>query len=387
MAGLFVAGMLAYGIGVYAFTQFLAPIQAEFGWNRAVLGGLMSAFWLAAPFVLIASYAIDLAGLRAVVFVGALLEATGLIVMTRLSSPVEFFLIRFCMGAGKCLVVTPLPIAVARWFRRRTGFAFAIALCGWHVGGFVMAPLAEKLISAYGWRTAAVVLAALLLAGMMVATYLMRPPSQAMVDSPGNSREMPVPVTSFAPLWTLALIGCGTIVFYAGYAAFLSQLAPMLADIGLGPRLIGLATGSVAICAMAGVLLGGLATQLLSPRIAVTTLLAIMAGVEYLATTLPQGATLSAVAAFVVPLGFLIGGGDPILIEALRTSVPLDRFGRAYGWWYLLCLASLAAVPVLIGAFFDAHASYRAVFLAMSVASILVAVAFVATRGRRTAGA
>jgi cyanate permease len=38
-----------------------------------------------------------------------------------------------------------------------------------------------------------------------------------------------------------------------------------------------------------------------------------------------------------------------------------------------VCLAALAVTPVLIGAFFDAHASYRGALLAMAAASALVA--------------
>jgi hypothetical protein len=58
MAGLFLCGFLAFGIGVYSFTQLLEPLAKEFGWDRATLGGQMSAFWLAAPFSVIAAYSL-----------------------------------------------------------------------------------------------------------------------------------------------------------------------------------------------------------------------------------------------------------------------------------------------------------------------------------------
>lgn len=373
MAGLFLAGLLAYGIGVYSFTQFLGPIQSEFGWNRAVLGGLMSAFWIAAPFVLVGSYALDLVGIRPVMIVGALIEAAGLLCSTRLSSPLEFFLVRFCMGAGKCLVVTPIPIAVARWFRHRTGFAFAVALCGWHVGGLVMAPLSAALIRSYGWRSAAVVLAGLLAGGMAVATWLMRPPPGAAPDAAGEPAPGAAVNTAWARPAVLVLIGLGTIVFYAAYAAFLSQLSPMLADVGLDPTTVGYATGSVAFSAIAGVLLAGLLTETVPPRVTGAALLGVTAALEVGAIGLHPGASLVAVGAVVVPLGLLVGGGDPVLIEALRRAVPLRRFGPAYGWWYLLCLATFAVAPVAIGAFFDAHASYRGAFLTMGAVTGVLA--------------
>lgn len=344
-----------------------------------MLGGMMSAFWLAAPFVLVASYALDRVGIRALVIGGAAIEAIGLVWMTFLSHPVEFFLIRFLMGAGKCLVVTPLPIAVARWFRARTGFGFAVALCGWHVGGLVMAPLSARLIGDFGWRTAAWVLAGLLVGGMALAASLMRDPQlETCAPVSPNADAGPSAADSsegvcerWASPAALAIIGIGTIAFYAGYAALLSQLSPLLADMGLVPQAIGYATGSVAICAVAGVLLCGALTQFVAPRYSGAAILFLMAALEVGATTLSASAGIAALAALVLLLGLLIGGGDPILIEALRRSVPLKHFGRAYGWWYLVCLAALAVTPVLAGAAFDRNANYRMAFYLLGTASLI----------------
>lgn len=365
MGGLFLAGGLAFGIGVYGFTQFLNPIQAEFGWNRAVLGGLMSAFWLAAPFVILAAHAIERIGIRPVVFIGAAVEAIGLVLLTRLSSPFEFWLVRFLMGAGKCLVVTPLPIAVARWFPARTGFAFAVSLCGWHVGGFIMAPLAATLISAHGWRSAALALAALLMAGMALATALMRAPHYTGTEVAADTSRAPAPAARVS-VPALAALGMVTLVFYAGYAAFLSQISPLLKDCGLGPAAISQAASVIAFSAMGGVLLCGLATQLGPPRLIVAVLLGVMGLLEAGTLALHKGVGTLAILAVIVPAGALIGGGDPILIEALRRCVPAKGFGRAYGWWYLVCLSSLAVIPVAIGASFDAMGSYRGAFTLMA---------------------
>jgi MFS family permease len=169
----------------------------------------------------------------------------------------------------------------------------------------------------------------------------------------------------------LLAYGIGTVAFYAGYAAMLSQLSPLLADIGLAPKAIGDATGSVAVCAVVGVLLCGVLTQFVAPRYAGAAILFLMAALEIGATTLSAHSGMAALAALVLLLGLLIGGGDPILIEALRRSVPLKYFGRAYGWWYLVCLAALAATPVLAGAAFDRNANYRAAFFALGCASLI----------------
>ncbi len=376
LGGLFLAGFLAYGIGVYGFTQFLNPIRLELGWNRAMTGGLMSAFWLAAPFVLLASYLLDRVGLRALVLAGACIEAIGLVWMTRLSSPNEFLAIRFIMGAGKCLVVTPLPIACARWFLKRPGMAVAIALCGWHAGGLVMAPLAAQVIGTQGWRFAAQLLAAILVAGMAFAAWLMRPPCAGAAG--GSDVPAAAAPAQFASMASLMVLGLATVAFYAGYAALLSQLTPMLADTGLDAGTIDRATGALSLFAMGGVLVGGALTQVMNPRAAGALLLILMVLAAMGTFLFVHGAHPALILSMVLLQGLLIGAGDPILIEALRRSVPAARFAPAYGWWYLLCLASLAAVPVVSGAVFDRSASYGLAFGVIASGCAIAAAAWVA---------
>ncbi len=381
MAGLFFAGFLVFGIGVYAFTQFLQPLQSEFRWNGTTSGGLMGAFWFAAPFVLVSSYLLDRVGIRGLVIGGAAIEAVALAWMTTLSSPHEFLVVRFLMGAGKCLAVTPIPIAVARWFRVRTGMALAIALCGWHIGGLVMAPASAALIAAYGWRTAAMLLASLLLAGIAGAAALMTDPTEGLQSespSEGVGTSGAAEDDANAMRWrgfaALVAIGLGTLAFYAGYAGLLSQLSPMLHDAGYSAKEIGGATGSVAICAMVGVLVCGVVTQMVTPRLSGGVILSLMGVLEIGATTLGAGTGTTPLIALVALLGFLIGGGDPILVEALRESVPLARFRPAYGWWYLLCVAALAAAPVIAGAGYDHNANYQAVFFGFGGFSVAAAI-------------
>ena len=66
--------------------------------------------------------------------------------------------------------------------------------------------------------------------------------------------------------------------------------------------------------------------------------------------------------------GLLIfGGGDPIIIEALRREIPAQRFADAYGWWYLLCLSALACAPVLVGLVYNHEGSYRVALIGLVV--------------------
>jgi hypothetical protein len=96
------------------------------------------------------------------------------------------------------------------------------------------------------------------------------------------------------------------------------------------------------------------------------------------ATLLGSGASLLSGISFVALVGGLVGGGDPIIIDALRQSVDPHRFDRSYGWWYLLCLAALTIAPFAVGAVFDRFGTYRVGFLIISVATLASAPAWVA---------
>jgi MFS family permease len=382
LAGLFLCGALAFGVGAYAFTQFLEPLAIEFGWGRTALGGLMSAFWLAAPFALVSAYLLDRVGIRALILAGGLLEALGAAGMAFASEPKAFYFLRFCMGVGKVVVVTPIPATAAHWFPRRPGLAIAITFCGWHVGGLIMAPLTEELIASVGWRHALGWVATITLVGFRgAAAMLGGPRARALKMSPPD--VAPVNTSAMAnhafrlQLAGLIVIGLGTIPYYLGYTGLLGQLSPLLADAGFTSREVGLLTGSVAISAIVGVLLAGGITERVSVRLSGSGTLLLM-GVTTLGATLVGPAVSHWVPySVVILLGALAGGGDPIIADALRHTVLKHQFAKAYGWWYLLCLCSCAAGPFLVGAAFDHTGNYQLVFDTLAGACVITAALWV----------
>jgi MFS transporter, OFA family, oxalate/formate antiporter len=382
LTGLFLCGFLAFGIGAYSFTQFLEPLAAEFHWGRATLGGLMSAFWLSAPFAPVSAYLLDRVGVRALVLIGGAIETLGLAGMMLATDSREFYLLRFCMGVGKVLTVTPLPVMAAKWFTRRPGVAIAVSLCGWHVGGLIMAPLSEELIAAGGWRRALMILSGIMALGFAAAVAMLSDPNKRAEGStpahePLQASSASVPRSGPARTYRLGPligVGCGTLAFYAGYAGLLGQLSPLLTDSGFDARTVGELTGSVAICAAVCVLIAGGVTQWVSAKVSGTVILALMGVTAFDAMTLAPLAGQWHALSVVILLGALVGGGDPIVIETLRRCVAPSYFGRAYGWWYLLCLAALTVAPFAVGAAFDHTGNYQLAFLSIGAAAFAAAV-------------
>lgn len=373
LAGVFLCGFLAFGVGAYAFTQFQVPLGAEFHWDRETLGGLMSAFWLSAPFALVSAYLMDRLGVPTLVLIGGVIETLGLAGMMLADKAPEFYLLRFCMGVGKVLIVTPLPPMAARLFPGRPGLAIAVSLCGWHIGGLVMAPLSALFIQQHGWRMALLLVCALLAAGIVLAVAFLRGQGRSVETpaiEPAGERAGPRLIGSVT---AVAAICLGTVAFYCGYAGLLGQLSPMLTDAGYDAAAVGGLTGSVAICAAVCVLVAGVATQWFSARTTGVAVLVLMALATGGAATLGPGSAGWRAVGVVILLGALVGAGDPIIIDALRRVVRPHWFGRAYGWWYLLCLIALTAAPFAVGAVFDVFHSYNVAFIAIAIACVITA--------------
>ncbi len=152
------AGFMVYGVGLYSFTLFIQPLAFEFSWDRAQLGGAISAFWISAPLTLFIGPLADRFGVKALVITGVIMEGVALAFLSLLHSIWPLYLLRILMGAGKVLVAACIPVLLSQWFAVRYGMALAIALTGFHLGGFVMAPATQSLIDHLGWRITAVVL-------------------------------------------------------------------------------------------------------------------------------------------------------------------------------------------------------------------------------------
>jgi predicted MFS family arabinose efflux permease len=154
LAALFMAGFMVYGGGLYCFVLLVPPLTEEFHWSRAATGGLVTAFWLSAPLILLGGAAIKRFGATRLLIAGVLIEASCLAMLSTVSSFGEMYALRVAMGVGKVMFAVTLPYTVSRWFSRHYSLGLGVVWAGWHVGGMVLVPLAALIIAHYGWRPA-----------------------------------------------------------------------------------------------------------------------------------------------------------------------------------------------------------------------------------------
>lgn len=138
------------------FSVFYVALLDEFGWNRGNSAGVQSVamifYTFCAPVV---GGLIDRYGPRKIIATGVLVLSFGLMLCALIQNLAQFFLFySVIMGVGITSIgIVSYSAIIAHWFEKKRGLASGIAVSGMGLGTFLMVPLAQQLISVWGWRT------------------------------------------------------------------------------------------------------------------------------------------------------------------------------------------------------------------------------------------
>lgn len=182
--------MLSLSIGIrQSFGLFLAPMSTDLGWGREVFAfaiAVQNILWGATqPFF---GMAADRWGGGRILAVSGVLYALGLYLMSTTSGVAEFnisagILIGLALSGTSFAVVLG---AVGRAFPpEKRSAALGIASAGGSFGQFVMVPMGQAAIDAYGWSLTFVLLACLAALMVALAAPLAGKP-QVAVDAGGS---------------------------------------------------------------------------------------------------------------------------------------------------------------------------------------------------------
>ena len=238
---------IAFGIHL-TFSVFFVPVSAEFPWTRAdtALASSLSGVMMGL-LALIMGWLTDKLGPRFVVtFFGSFLGIACLL----LSQVTELWQFTLChalvFSIGTSTASVPIMATVSRWFVKRRGLISGVVQSGVGIGGFIIVPVTGWLISAYGWRSAYVVLAVVALVGIIASgLFLGRDPRDmgllpdgakdeaASGDKKWTPRQEPAlsikRMVGSSPFWILA-----GLYFAFGFcrSTFTTHVAPHVQDLG-----------------------------------------------------------------------------------------------------------------------------------------------------------
>ena len=156
-------GMLSMGFwtGIRSsFSVFYVALLDEFHWSRGGGAGVQSlAFIVYLVLSPIIGGLIDRYGPRRVILPGIIVLCAGLFLSSRTNSLGQFyFFYGVIVAAGISFVsIVAYSSILAHWFEKKRGIAVGFAVSGMGLGTFVLVPLTQYLIAAWGWRTSFII--------------------------------------------------------------------------------------------------------------------------------------------------------------------------------------------------------------------------------------
>ncbi|GAB4508479.1 MAG: MFS transporter [Anaerolineae bacterium] len=376
-----ITATISYGVLFYAFSVFIAPIEAELGWTR---GETTGAFSLALLLNGIAAVAVgiwvDRHGARVLMTLGALFSALLMFALAFVQSLPQFYLIWF--GIGLTMAMTfyePGFTVIANWFRKYRGRALAVIT---FIAGFsstIFLPLTDWLVRNYGWRGAVIILAGLLVFIVMPmhALILRRKPEDSGLFVDGEASvltEAAVSVESISlkgalrsrSFWWLTA-GFGFVSI--GATALRIHFIPYLLDLGFTSEFAAYAAGLIGAMQV----LGRVIYVPLQTRFATRVMTAAVFGLQ--AVTMAV-LLLAAGSSGGVLAGVVIFGAAQGALTLLRPALLAEMYGTAYygrisSMMGLVLIGVVTLAPAGAGVLYERTQSYTSVLVVLLMASVL----------------
>jgi MFS family permease len=382
---------ISWGILYYAFTVYLAPMEAELGWSRGDMTGAFSlALLLAGLAAIPVGRWLDRHGPRLLMTTGSIAGALLVLAWSRVATLQQLYLIWAGIGLSmSATLYDPAFATASRWFERQRVRALTVITLMAGFASTIFIPLAGWLVQATGWRASLTILALVLAVGTIPAHALLlrrRPEDLGLGPDGGplgrehTARKRPPGMRMGEALrhvsfrWLTAAFWLATIAT----AAVGVHLLPYLADRGYDATFAATLTGLVgAMQVLARLFLAPFGNRV-RPRLLAASILALQP-VSLLVLLLVR--STPGVFLFVVLFGAQRG-----LATLARPALIAELYGAAeYAsiagvLQFALSLAQ-AAAPFGAGAAYDALRSYEPILWALTgISAVAVAAVLPARR-------
>jgi len=377
----------AFPIVAFSFGVFFPSFVREFHASRAAvsLAFTIHNFLSGLSAVAIGRIA-DRTGARCVILPGLVIVAALLLSAEAIGSKLsELYLFYIALGvAGSATTTVPYALVVSRWFDRRRGLALGGMMVGLGLGAVVMPVVAQRLIAAFGWRTAFALVgcATLTIPLAIVGTFLKDAPAEIGLlpdgASPADSPYSQVISRPNGVTWhearrsgTFWLLIAVFVLLAASVHACIIHLPQLFADRGATAGTAALASSVVGVALLAGRIgCGYFLDRFFGGWVALVICVGAALGIALLATGGAGPVTLAG--AFLVGLG--MGAEVDIIAFLMSRYFGLRSLGATVGFAFAAFVIAGGLGPLVMGFAFDRTGSYRAPLAAFGVAAIAAAV-------------
>jgi len=356
--------LVAFGL-TQTISILIKPFEAEFGWSRSDISyayTLLSAG--AALGGLVVGWTFDRIDSRIIVTFGSVVMAAGLLVLSFSSTLRLVHLVYLGIGvAGFACFYTPCIAIVGLWFDKGRGLAMGIVTAGGAIGQGVTPLLLQPLISAHGWRTTCVLLAAGLLVVLApIMLFVRKPDRLAAMAVDEVAKPFPLP-----PAMSIAWLSVAAVFCCASMAVPLVHLIPLLLDRGESIAV----SGSLMFVAMLAASVGRILIGMVCDRIGALGGYALAVSLQsitlYWFVPLHSHVALYLLAA---TFGFGFGGVMTALVLCVRASVPARMAGFSMALVGMLAWAGMGFGGYQGGYCYDLTGSYSISFLSAALAGV-----------------
>jgi MFS family permease len=387
---------------IYGASVMNTAMAVDMHWDRQSLGLLVAANMLtnglAAP---VAAVVVNRYGARLSLTVGSLLMLVATTAMATLVTNSWQGVIAFGLigGLGTSFgAIVACQTAVAAWFGRRRARALSILYSATGIGGFIAPTLFSAVISGSGgkwqlaWWTFALFAAAALVTTLLfvrntpaeanlgaseeVLAELSPESAQAGATEAPPAAEWTTKAALRSPMCWLVLLCMASLM--SGASFYIAHGQALLHDLGYS---VSAASMSVAIMAGAS-LLGNAVIGAFGDKVGPRPLLAgamIVYALGLLLLPYASGAFGLYLYAPVMGIGF--GAAQVGSMALLSQYFGTRPFASLSGVGVLVQTASASVIPIIAGAYFDAHHSYMVPIFALIALNVAVgAVLFAARR-------
>jgi MFS family permease len=369
----------------YSFGVFLKPLLTDLGKTNAITTGGLSLSWIMQGLLgIVMGRLTDRFGPRLVLTISGLLIGLGYLLMSQISTLWQLYLLYgVIIGIGMGGSWVPIMSTIARWFVRRRNLMTGIVLTGVGIGTLIAAPVANRLIFAYGWRMSYIIVGGIVLVVVILASqFLRRDPTRAKQRPYGESEgEKQGSVLEIHPLslreavHTQQFWFASAMFFCFGFCVLtiMTHLYLHATELGISPTSAANILATVGGLSIVGrIVLGGAADRFGNRRVFITGFILMAATLFWLVPTKePWGLYL-----FAVIFGFAFGGCATSESPLIAGLFGLRSHGLILGVINLLGFTFGAAVgPLIAGYIYDINNSYQLAFIvcgAMSVVGLIL---------------
>ena len=377
-----------------AYGAYVAVFREQFGWSSTVLALGFSTIqgtngvvgpgqgWLTDRF-----------GPRAVIRVGLVLLAGGLMLFSRISELGHLFPVLFVIAVGMSLGgFLSVMVAVVNWFERYRATAISFTTGGFAVGG-VLVYFVVLAIDAFGWQTTAFSSGLIVLALGIPAAQLIRhrpedygevvdgipPPPSASTSTAGAIAEV-AQDTGFtvgealrtSQFWFISL-GHGSALLVVS-AVMVHLFTHLTESLNYSLTQAGAITVVIPISQVVGTIAGGVLGDRVNKR-GLGAGAMLTAGCALLVLVVADSIWMIFV--FALAHGFAWGVRGPVLLALRADYFGRRDFGKIMGLSQLVMTSGMMGGPIFAGLMRDITGGFETGFVVLSILSLLGALLIV----------